>query len=287
MALLWEALATRKVSLLQTSMAKRYAIPEKCAWVNYVRVHDDIGWTFADEEAWELGINGYDHRRFLNDFYVGQFDGTFAIGQAFGYNEKTGDMRISGTAASLAGLEQAIQNKDEMLIELAIKRLLLIHSVILSAGGIPLLYMGDEIAQLNDYSWKDNPEKKDDSRWTHRQPHDWDAADKRHDESTIQGRMYQGLIELITIRKNSPALGNGTSTFFPTQNEHVLGYIRSKSILILANFTEQEHIVQRNILDAYIEFGDTVFDLREQEDLKIERQIVLAPYQFVWWQYRS
>lgn len=285
MALLWEALATRNVNLLQASMAKRFAIPDGCTWINYVRVHDDIGWTFADEEAQELGINGYDHRCFLNDFYIGKFDGSFAIGEPFGYNEKTGDMRISGTAASLAGLEQGIQLKYDLYIEMALKRLLLIHSVILSAGGIPLIYLGDEIAQLNDYSWRDDPEKKDDSRWTHRQPHDWDATENRHDENTIPGKMYTGLLELITIRKNTPAFGEGSSTFFSTYNEHVLGYIRSGSILVLANFTETEQVIQKNILEVYAELGASVYDLRIEQEVAVTGDIVLAPYQFVWWQY--
>lgn len=287
MALLWDSLATRKVDLLQTSMAKRYAIPEKCTWVNYVRVHDDIGWTFADEEARELGINGYDHRRFLNQFYIGTFEGSFAIGEPFGFNQKTGDMRISGTAASLAGLEQAIQKDDALLIDMALKRLLLIHSIILSAGGIPLIYMGDEIAQLNDYSWRDDPEKRDDSRWTHRQNHNWDLAEKRNDASTLQGQMYQGLNDLIKIRQSTPDLGDGLSTFFSTQNIHVLGYVRSKSVLILANFSEQSQIVRREILSAYADLGDEVQDLLAKKTIKIAPEITLEPYQFMWLQYRK
>ncbi|GAB5494778.1 MAG: alpha-amylase family glycosyl hydrolase [Phototrophicaceae bacterium] len=285
MALLWESLATRKVNLLQTSMAKRYAISEKCSWVNYVRVHDDIGWTFADEEAWELGINGYDHRRFLNKFYIGDFNGSFSVGEAFGYNEKTGDMRISGTAASLAGLEQAIEQNDALLIDMSIKRLLLIHSIILSAGGVPLIYMGDEIAQLNDYSWKNDPKKQDDSRWTHRQAHDWEATEKRKDINTIQGQMYQGLLEIIKMRQNTPALGDGISTFFPTQNNHVLGYIRSKSVLILANFSEHEQAVSKDVLLAYADIDKEAYDLRTKNKITIEKNIILAPYQFIWIQY--
>lgn len=287
MALLWDSLATRKVDLLQTSMAKRYAIPEKCTWVNYVRVHDDIGWTFADEEARELGINGYDHRRFLNQFYIGAFEGSFAIGEPFGFNQKTGDMRISGTAASLAGLEQAIQKDDALLINMALKRLLLIHSIILSAGGIPLIYMGDEIAQLNDYSWRDDPEKRDDSRWTHRQNHNWDLAEKRNDPSTLQGQMYQSLNDLIKIRQSTSALGDGLSTFFSTQNIHVLGYVRSKSVLILANFSEQSQIVRREILSAYADLDDEVRDLLAKKTIKIAPEITLEPYQFMWLQYRK
>lgn len=285
MALLWEALATRKVSLLQTSMAKRYALPEQCAWVNYVRVHDDIGWTFADEEAWEIGINGYEHRRFLNQFYIGNFEGSFAIGEPFGYNEKTGDMRISGTASSLVGIEQAVQRDDTLLLEMAIKRLLLIHSVILSTGGIPLIYLGDEIAQFNNYEWRTDPEKKEDSRWTHRQPHDWNATEHRDDTSTVQGKVYQGLLRLITTRKNTPAFGEGSSTFFSTHNEHVLGYIRNKSVMILANFSETEQTVSRTVLKAYADFGDNIYDLLNDTTVTPERDIILAPYQFIWWQY--
>ncbi|MGJ3239102.1 MAG: amylosucrase [Anaerolineae bacterium] len=285
MALLWEAIATRKVNLLQTSMAKRYTIPEQCAWVNYVRVHDDIGWTFADEDAWEVGINGYNHRRFLNAFYIGKFEGSFAIGEPFGYNQHTGDMRIAGTAASLAGLEQALQRDDPLLIEMALKRLLLIHSVIISAGGIPLIYMGDEIAMLNNYDWRDDPEKREDSRWTHRQPHDWDASTQRDDPDSIPGHLYQGLRELIDIRKRTPALGAGFSTFFDTHNQHVLGYIRSHAVLVLANFSEHEQVVKRDIVRTYATHANSVFDLRTQETVTLDETITLAPYQFVWWQY--
>src|SRR5262249_166645 len=137
MALLWNSLATRKTRLLNRSLQHRFALPEGTAWVNYVRVHDDIGWTFDDADAWQLGINGYDHRRFLNEFYTGKFPGSFARGLPFQYNSDTGDMRISGTAASLAGLEKGINEYSDVEIELGIRRLLLIHGIITVTGGIP------------------------------------------------------------------------------------------------------------------------------------------------------
>jgi glycosidase len=282
MALLWESLATRKVSLLQNSMAKRFNIPNNSAWVNYVRVHDDIGWTFADEEASEIGINGYDHRRFLNSFYTGTFKGSFATGLAFGYNVKTGDMRISGTAASLAGLEQAINQTDEYLIDLALRRLHLIHSVIMSAGGIPLIYLGDELAATNDYSYQNNPKKQVDSRWTHRQKHDWEAAELRHDTKTIQGRMYLSLKRMIDVRKANPLLSSGVTIFFPTQNEHVLAYIRSKSILCLCNFSEHGQSVSRDVIGAYAFLENTVYDLLNEAEIELKQEIMLEPYQYLW-----
>ncbi len=70
-----------------------------------------------------LGINGYYHRQFLNNFYTGRFEGSFARGLPFQENPKTGDCRISGTCASLAGLEQAEMKKSPEEIELAVNRI--------------------------------------------------------------------------------------------------------------------------------------------------------------------
>ena len=134
MALLWNTLATRQIKLLSQALAKRFKLHPETAWVNYVRVHDDIGWTFSDEDAAQLGVNGNDHRRFLNEFYRGRFNGSFARGLPFQENPFTGDCRISGTCASLAGLEKALHEEGEDEVELAIRRILLIHGVILTVG---------------------------------------------------------------------------------------------------------------------------------------------------------
>jgi amylosucrase len=282
MALLWEALATRNVNLLQLSMAKRFSLPREAAWVNYVRVHDDIGWTFADEDAAELWINGFDHRQFLNQFYSGEFEGSFAKGVPFGVNPRTNDMRIAGTGASLAGLEQAIERDDEHLIEMGLRRWLLLHSIILSAGGIPLIYLGDEIATLNDYSYVDDPQKKDDSRWVHRPFFKWDRAEKRQDASTIAGRMFQGVQRMITLRKQTAAMGSGISTFFPTQNPHVLGFIRSGQLLVLANFSEYPQTIARDVVAAYSPGFRSAYDLLAAQTIEIPPQIELQPYEFRW-----
>ncbi|MBC7809558.1 MAG: alpha-amylase family protein, partial [Burkholderiales bacterium] len=223
MALLWESLATREVKLLRHSMVKRFPLPdEKSSWVNYVRSHDDIGWSFADEDAAEVRIyNGFDHRRFLNAFYTGEFPGSFAAGIPFNFNPHTLDMRICGTTASLAGLERALSSGDDTLIEYALRRILLIHSVILSAGGIPLLYLGDELATTNYYGYELEAGKARDSRWVHRPPFDWQRAELRHDTSTIPGRVFQTLRRLIQVRKQTPALAGGAATFFDTRDPHV------------------------------------------------------------------
>ena len=164
MALLWNSLATREVNLLQQALEHRHNLPDGAAWVNYVRSHDDIGWTFADEDAIHFGINGFDHRQFLNRYFVNRFEGSFARGVPFQDNPTTGDCRISGTAASLCGLEQHDPH--------AVARLLLMYGVVFSSGGIPLIYLGDEVGTLNDPDYINDPGKAGDSRWVHRPARD-------------------------------------------------------------------------------------------------------------------
>lgn len=248
MALLWNSLATRKVRLLSQALQNRFKIHPETAWVNYVRVHDDIGWTFSDEDAAMLGINGYDHRRFLNEFYRGRFDGSFARGLPFQENFITGDCRISGTCASLAGLEKALNEEGEAEVELAIRRILLIHGIILFAGGIPLIYLGDEIGTLNDYSFLQNPAHARDSRWVHRPQADWETYKKRKDPNTIEGRVFQGLQKLIKLRKKYTAFAGGDLEIIHTENEHALGFARSykgKQVFVLANFSESPQVVNQ------------------------------------------
>jgi glycosidase len=286
MALLWETLATRQVRLLQYSMQNRFEINSGCAWVNYVRCHDDIGWTFSDEDAVHLGINGFDHRQFLNTFYSGRFEGSFARGLPFQFNPTTRDMRISGTCASLAGLEKALQEKtlEVSHVELAIRRILLIHSVILSIGGIPLIYLGDEIGTLNDYGYRNDPAKVDDSRWVHRPAADWDRIARRSDEDSVQGRVYARLRRLIDLRKENPAFAGGETDFIDTGNPQVFGYVRQhegQRVLVLASFIETEQRIPANELRLH-GLGYTFIDLVSGEGITGDGDLILEPYGFVW-----
>ena len=168
MALFWSTLATRDTRLLTLSLKKRWSIPKECAWINYIRCHDDIGWTFSDEDAASLGIDGYSHRNFLNRFYTERFEGTFAKGEPFQLNPSTGDCRICGTMSSLAGLEQAEELKDTLYKKMTLVRMKMMYAVLFALPGIPLLYSGDEKALFNDYTYRHDPNKSYDSRWVHR-----------------------------------------------------------------------------------------------------------------------
>ena len=254
MALLWNSLATRKTDLLSQALATRFKINPETAWVNYVRVHDDIGWTFSDEDAALLGVNGNDHRRFLNEFYRGRFNGSFARGLPFQENPLNGDCRISGTCASLAGLEKALHEEGANEVELAIRRILLIHGVILTVGGIPLIYLGDEVGTLNDYTYRDDPAHERDSRWVHRPRADWKKYAKRKNANTIEGRVFQGLKLLIELRKQHSAFAGGELEIIPTENEHILGFMRThagKHAVIFANFSETSQSIPAQIMERY------------------------------------
>jgi amylosucrase len=245
MALIWNTLATRDVGLLSQALERRHALPAGTAWVNYVRSHDDIGWTFADEDAAELGIDGFEHRRFLNAFFNGRFEGSFARGVPFQENPRTGDARVSGTTASLAGLE-ALDGG-------AIDRIVLAHSIVLSTGGIPLLYLGDEVGQLNDYSYELDPDKADDSRWVGRPHYPRARYALRRDVATGPGAIFTRLRRLIKVRSHTDEFAGGVLLGFHTHNRHVLGYQRpgsSSTVLVLANFADTAQWVSADTLSG-------------------------------------
>ncbi len=283
MALLWEALATRQVRLLEHAMRKRSRIPDDCAWVNYLRCHDDIGWTFDDDDAWELEIDPSAHRRFLNAFYTGDFPGSFARGVPFQIDPDSGDARVSGTLASLAGLEGALNANDQLLIDMAMRRIVMLRSIILSIGGIPLIYLGEEWGALNDYSYITDTRKARDSRWVHRPKVRWDD-DRWRDPEAVERRLFREVAGLIKLRKAQPALHNGGMEVIRTENPHLFGYIRQKGgqrLLIVNNFSEHPQVMRENRLRVYglgYRFTDHISGMTYSS----EDPLQLGPYRFVW-----
>lgn len=274
MALSWEALATRKVALLDQAIRRRQPINPDCAWVNYVRSHDDIGWTFADEDAAEFDILGYDHRRFLNAYYTAQFPGSFARGVPFQFNPRTGDCRVCGTTASLTGVEAGDAG--------GITRMLLLYGIALSAGGIPLLSLGDEVGQLNDPSYRENATTARDSRWVGR-PFRPDALyEQRHDPDTDAGKIFAGMTRLIAARRAAAGLAGNQITGLTTDNPHVLGYVRQaagQTIYVLANFSDDPQDIAAPQL---IQTPPRMTDLISGAVFHMRRGVTLPAHQIVW-----
>ncbi|MFQ5398107.1 MAG: alpha-amylase family protein [Anaerolineae bacterium] len=290
MVMLWSALAERKVALMTHALQQMPAIPSGASWLTYVRCHDDIGWAVTEADAAAVGLDGYLHRTFLSDFYSGSFPGSFARGAVFQFNPRNNDRRISGSLASLVGLELALERGDETAVDLAIRRILLLHSMILTFGGIPLLYMGDEIGLLNDDSYLDDPDLADDNRWMHRPFMDWTAAARRRDPETVAGRIFLGLQKLIRARKEAFVL-HGRARSYPvwTHNERVFGLIRERALgqlLVLANFSEWGQAVKRGRLDE-MGFDGELRDGVNGRILDPYSDIYLESYQTLWLERRS
>jgi len=283
MALLWEALATRDVRVLLQAMRDDYVIPPGCAWVNYVRSHDDIGWAFSDEDVEAAGFDPKEHRRFLTDFYIGRYQGSFARGAPFQENRETGDARISGTCASLCGLEKALAEQEEKELDLAIRRILMLHGVVITLGGVPLLYIGDELGTLNDYNYDRDMAKVGDTRWLHRPHFDWAMAEQRRDDKSVAGRIYQGILRLIQLRQQNPAFINVETEFTDSGNKHVFSFFRNHdqySVFVLANFSEQEQRLEARRL-RLLGLRKTMVDLFGGHTITATQELVMEPYQLL------
>jgi amylosucrase len=237
----WGALATRDVRLMTHVLGSHF--PDRltnATYATYIRCHDDIGWAVTDEDAAALGMSGPAHRAYLSDFYEGDFAGSFAQGVLFQVNEATGDKRISGSFASLAGLE-----KGE--VELGVQRILMGHALIAAFGGIPLIYMGDELAMVNDYSYGDNPDHAHDSRWVHRPAMDWAVAGKRHAGQSAASQCFLGTQHILARRRATPGLhGAHPTRVVATGHDAVFAVTRGAPtgpILCLFNFSQYwQHI---------------------------------------------
>jgi amylosucrase len=278
----WSALAARDTRLMRHVLATHF--PERvnnATYVTYLRCHDDIGWAVTDEDAGDLHFSGAAHRAFLSDFYEGIFPGSFARGALFQENPATGDKRISGTLASLAGVERAA---DDVELTHAIDRILLGVALIASFGGVPVIYMGDEIGLLNDYSYTDNPDHAPDSRWLHRPMMDWDAV-AGGDGDTAAARILQGTQAILRQRAATQGLhaGHGTRILHPDAPQ-LFAFARlapTAPIICLFNFSETPLSVAANWLE---QAGVTRWhDLLSQSDVVVEDgQLWLPPYARLW-----
>ncbi len=201
MVQVWSMLASRDVGLAAHALSHLPPKPSSGTWLTYLRCHDDIGWSIMDEDAAAVGLSGAAHRRFLADWYAGDFDGSGARGLVFQHNPDNDDRRTSGTAASLIGLEAAEEALGaEAVDDRAVAALRLAHALVVGWGGIPVIWSGDELGQPNDPDWADEPGHENDNRWANRPRLDLERASRRHDVRTVPGTVFTDLAHLIRTR---------------------------------------------------------------------------------------
>jgi len=291
MALLWDAVATKRAELLYRGIKSLPDKLERATWLNYIRCHDDIGLGFDDNDIRLAGYEPTAHRRFLVDYFTGNYADSPARGQPFAQNEKTGDARISGSLASLVGLESALESDDEHAIDAAINIILLLHGMILSFGGIPLLYYGDEIGTLNSYDYLEDENKRLDSRWIHRPVIDWQKAELRNSPGSVEHRIFTALKRMIAVRKEIPSFADFNSReLLDVDNPHLLAFSHfdhgntSSRVLVIGNFDSTPQHLDLELLQklGFFKLG-SVRDLSTGEGPPIfNNQLAIPAYGFYW-----
>ena len=258
MATTWHTIATRNVHLLKQQLDIVNRLPKDYVFLNYLRCHDDIGWGLDYESLKAEGIDERAHKKYLNDYFQGYAGESCSRGELYNADPVTGDARFCGTTASMCGIEKAGFEQDREAMEQAIQKDIMLHAYMFMQSGIPVLYSGDEVAQVNDYSYKEDPNKADDSRYIHRGPMRWDLAEHVDDENTVEGQVYQRLQQLEKIRKSEKAFMTNADTWtIETWDAGVLcigRYYDGDKILGLFNFTEYDKTAWINETDGeYIE----------------------------------
>jgi amylosucrase len=242
MASIWHTVATRDVRLLRNQLEQVFALPGQYTFLNYLRCHDDIGWGLDYDFLGQFGQSEIPHKKYLNDYLTGKWPGSPARGELYNDDPRLGDARLCGTTASLCGVQTALANGDARALEQALTLDIALHALIFTLSGVPVLYSGDEIAQLNDDSYHNDPLKAGDSRYLHRGDMNWSAAESRGNRSTPEGRMFEAVRRLEALRAEHAAFSaDAEARLLPAMDDSLLGIERKKDgerLVALFNFSE-------------------------------------------------
>lgn len=278
MASTWNSLATGDICLLKNQLEKVFALPKQYTFLNYLRCHDDIGWGLDYNFLAQFGINEADHKRYLNSFLRGHEWGSDSRGELYNDDPKLRDARLCGTTASLCGIEAALAENNKWKIKHSINLDIMLHAFLLAQSGIPVLYSGDEIGQLNDYSYHDDPKKCEDSRYLHRGKFNWDNAKKRYDKESVEADLFNAINELRKIRGEHPVFkGEADTWIVETYNDHILGigrYYEGEKLIALFNFSRHEET-------AWINEEEDFVDLHNMKKT-VAKNIIIGGHDFVW-----
>ena len=282
MATTWNSIATRDIRLLKKQMDIVSRLPKQYTFLNYLRCHDDIGWGLDFDTMKQWGMEEPSHKRYLNDYFTGKIADSISRGELYNDDPVTQDARFCGTTASMCGIEAAGFEGNAEKMQTAIQEDLMLHAYMLTQSGIPMLYSGDELGQVNDYSYKDDAEKASDSRYLHRGAFLWELADKRKDLSTVQGQLFQMLNRLEQIRRQENVFSQEAEVYtYDVHNDSILGILREykgERFIALFNFSEREQT-------AWMQEEGIFRNLVNGEIVEV-KDPVLKGYEFVWMKYK-
>ncbi len=287
MALQWDALATGDTRVMLAAQHDISQKPYGCSWITYTRCHDDIGLGYDDSMIAAAGYNAYEHRRYLKEYYSGALQNSPATGALFSVNPKTQDARISGSLASLCGLEKAIRKNDIALIETSIQKISLMQAQSFFIGGLPIIFYGDELGYTNDYSYLSDPAKSYDNRWMHRPVFNWDKEKNINKPETVESKVFHATKRMIEIRKKIIAFGDFKNlTWLTPYNIHVAGFIRSygeQMIYCLFNFNDQASYVTWHAFKNHGAKSNQLYDHWTKQEFTVgtdHEYFIIPPYGF-------
>ncbi len=254
MATTWHTVATRDVGLLKRQLDIIDSLPREYVFLNYLRCHDDIGWGLDYHYLRNEGLDEIAHKRYLNDYFRGYTGSSNSRGELYNEDLVSGDARFCGTTASMCGIERAVTEDNGPMLDSSIRLDIMLHAYMFMQSGIPVIYSGDEIGQLNDYSYKEDPNKAADSRYIHRGRMQWDLAEKRKDPDSLEGRVFASLDQLEKIRRTEKAFVSYADTWtIDTWQKEVLGIGRwydGDKVIGLFNFSEHDRTAWINETDG-------------------------------------
>jgi amylosucrase len=287
MAVQWDALATGDVRIMQNAQHELLRKPLGATWLTYTRCHDDIGLGYDDYMIEQAGFTPYDHRSYIKNYYSGAHPGSPAKGALFAVNPKTQDARLSGSLASLCGLELAIEKNDQAAIQTSIDKIILMQAMSMFVGGVPMLFYGDEAGYTNDYSYLNDPGKSYDNRWMHRPVINWERNKAVGKKGTTENQVYSALQQLIKLRRSLPIVADLKNIqWLENHNNSVAGFVRymgEEKITCLFNFSSAPQEITWFIMDSHGQRPAQVKDLWSGETLHVgmdHDHLGLAPYQF-------
>ena len=244
MATTWNTVATRDVRLLRKQMDIVCSLPKEYTFLNYLRCHDDIGWGLDYATLSEWGMKEVPHKKYLNDYFQGRTEGSVSRGELYNEDPVTGDARFCATTASMCGIESAGFEQDGEKMERAVRKDIMLHAYMFTQSGIPMLYSGDEVGQVNDYTYKDDPDKAPDSRYIHRGKFCWDLAENIEKEGSVQEKIFHALTRLEEIRRNHAVFSADAEVYTKDYSDTSILWIVRKAegreLHAVFNFSDEE-----------------------------------------------
>lgn len=243
MATTWHTLAVHDTRLLKKQLDIVNSLPKQYTFLNYLRCHDDIGWGLDYDTLKWWGMKEIPHKQYLNDYFTGKYPGSVSRGELYNDDPVTKDARFCGTTASMCGIESAGFEQDGAKMEKAIRKDLMLHAYMFMQAGSPMIYSGDEIGQVNDYTYKEDPDKCSDSRYIHRGAFKWELAENRNDKDTVEGQIFATLDYMEKLRAQEDILGpEAEVNTWETGDQEILCMIRrwnGRTLTGIFNFADR------------------------------------------------